>query len=138
MYKLEFDLNIMIKLNKQSSLVLVAVIFATAMIVGSIAASDNMAFATYKKVTKQVRSQSNANAQSTSCAANGGAATGTGSGLLAGIGFANSTNTGINACFNTNTNNAGDQSDHCVWSITGRLRHTLQASLLDLADLIAD
>ena len=33
--------------------------------------------------------------------------------------------------FYTNTNNAGDQSDHRVWSITGRLLHTLQASLLD-------
>src|SRR5216683_3555737 len=40
--------------------------------------------------------------------------------------------------FYTNTNNAGDQSDHRVWSITGRLLHTLQASLLDLADLITD
>src|SRR6266481_7776361 len=38
--------------------------------------------------------------------------------------------------FYTNTNNAGDQSDHRVWSITGRLLHTLQASLLDLADLV--
>ena len=34
------------------------------------------------------------------------------------------------------TNAAGEQSDHRVWSITGRLLHTLQASLLDLADLI--
>jgi hypothetical protein len=40
--------------------------------------------------------------------------------------------------FYTNTNNAGDQSDHRVWSITGRLLHTLQTSLLDLADLITD
>src|SRR6476659_1575405 len=40
--------------------------------------------------------------------------------------------------FYTNTNNAGDQSDHRVWSITGRLLHTLQARLLDLADLITD
>ena len=40
--------------------------------------------------------------------------------------------------FYTNTNNAGDQSDHRVWSITGRLLHTLQASLLDLTDLITD
>jgi hypothetical protein len=29
--------------------------------------------------------------------------------------------------FYTNTNNTGDQSDHRVWSITGRLLHTLQA-----------
>jgi putative hemolysin len=106
----------MVKLNKQSSMVLVAVVFATAMIVGSIVAStsDNMAFATHKKVTKQVKSQSNANAQSTNCAANGGAATGTGSGLLAGIGFANSTNTGINACFNTNTNNNVDTGNQAA------------------------
>jgi hypothetical protein len=40
--------------------------------------------------------------------------------------------------FYTNTNNAGDQSDHRVWSIAGRLRHTLQARFLDLADLITD
>jgi len=40
--------------------------------------------------------------------------------------------------FYTNTNNAGDQSDHRVWCITGRLLHTLQARLLDLADLITD
>ena len=40
--------------------------------------------------------------------------------------------------FYTDTNNAGDQSNHRVWSITGRLLHTLQASLLDLADLITD
>ena len=40
--------------------------------------------------------------------------------------------------FYTDTYNAGDQSDHRVWSITGRLLHTLQASLLDLADLITD
>lgn len=104
----------MIKLNKQSSLVFVAVIFATAMIVGSIAASDNMVFATHKKVTKQVKAQNNANAQSTNCSANGGAATGTGSGLLAGIGFANSTNTGINACFNTNTNNNVDTGNQAA------------------------
>src|SRR5712664_1192234 len=40
--------------------------------------------------------------------------------------------------FYTNTNNAGDQSDHRVWSITGCLLHTLQACLLDLADLFTD
>jgi hypothetical protein len=28
--------------------------------------------------------------------------------------------------------------DHRAWSITGRLLHTLQANLLDLADLITD
>ena len=40
--------------------------------------------------------------------------------------------------FYTNANNAGEQSDHRVWSITGRLLHTLQASLLDLADMITE
>jgi hypothetical protein len=29
--------------------------------------------------------------------------------------------------FYANTNNAGDQSDHCVWSITGRVLYTLKA-----------
>ena len=40
--------------------------------------------------------------------------------------------------FYTNANNAGEQSDHRVWSITGRLLHTRQASLLDLADMITE
>ena len=105
----------MVKLNRQTSLAIFAVVFATAMIVGSIAAaSDNMAFATHGKKTKQVKAQSNANSQSTTCNANGGPATGTGSGLLAGIGFANSTNTGINACFNTNTNNNVDTGNQAA------------------------
>ena len=100
----------MVKLNKQTSLAIFAVVFATAMIVGSIASSaDNMAFATHGKKTKQVKAQSNANTQSTNCAANGGPTTGTGvSGLGIGAGIAASLNTGINACFNTNTNNNVD------------------------------
>src|SRR5690349_19056192 len=104
----------MIKLNKQSSLVIVAVVFATSMIIGYIVSSDNMTIGTHKKVTKQVKSQRNANAQSTNCSANGGSATGTGSGSLLGIGFANSTNTGINACFNTNTNNNVDTGNQAA------------------------
>src|SRR5258707_9107180 len=40
--------------------------------------------------------------------------------------------------FYTNTNNAGDQSDHRVWSIIGRLLHLLPASLLYPASLITD
>ena len=97
----------MVKLNKQTTLAIFAVVFATAMIVGSIAAaSDNMAFATHGKKTKQVKAQSNANSQSTTCNANGGPATGTGSGLLLGIGAGISANIpGLNICPNANTNN---------------------------------
>ena len=40
--------------------------------------------------------------------------------------------------FYTDTSNAGDQSDHRVCSVTGRQLNTLQASVLDLADLITD
>ena len=95
----------MVKLNKQATLAIFAVVFATAMIVGSIAASsDNMAFAHHGKKTKQVQAQKNANDQSTNCAANGGFATGTGVGLLAGTGAGVGGLGGINACFNTNAN----------------------------------
>ena len=99
----------MVKLNKQTSLAVFAVVFATAMIVGSIASADNMAFATHGKKTKQVKAQSNANSQSTTCNANGGPATGTGSGLLLGIGAGISANIpGVNLCPNFNTNNNVD------------------------------
>ena len=96
----------MVKLNKQATLAIFAVVFATAMIVGSIAASsDNMAFATHGKKTAQKMKQSNSNAQSTDCVANGGFATGTGVGLVTGTGAGVGGAGGINACFNTNANN---------------------------------
>ena len=95
----------MVKLNKQTSLAVFAVVFATAMIVGTFAsASDNMAFAKHGKKAKNAQAQSNGNSQSTNCAANGGFANGMGSGLLAGAGIGASINLGINACPNTNTN----------------------------------
>src|SRR5208282_6583244 len=37
-----------------------------------------------------------------------------------------------------NPDHPRQQAHHCVWSITGRLRETLQACLLDLPDLITD
>ena len=100
----------MVKLNKQTSLAVFAVVFATAMIVGTFAsASDNMAFATHGKKAKNVKSQSNSNSQSTNCAANGGPATGTGfGGLGIGAGVGASVNLGLNLCPNTNTNSNVD------------------------------
>ena len=93
----------MVTLNKkQTSLALVAVVFATAMIVGTIASADNMAFATHKKV-KQKIGQSNAASQNTACSSNGGFANGIGTGgLLAGIGAGIGGPAGLNLCFNTN------------------------------------
>src|SRR5258708_39346174 len=38
----------------------------------------------------------------------------------------------------TNPDPPRQQAHHCVWSITGRLRETLQATVLDLPYLIAD
>src|SRR6202048_5080224 len=37
-----------------------------------------------------------------------------------------------------NPDHARQQAHHCVWPITGRLLETIQACLLDLADLITD
>ncbi|MGN6560248.1 MAG: hypothetical protein ACTHJ2_06940 [Candidatus Nitrosocosmicus sp.] len=92
----------MVTLNKkQTSLALVAVVFATAMIVGTIASADNMAFATSKKV-KQKIGESNSASQTTSCSANGGSGLGTGSALLLGAGIGAGGLGGLNLCFNTN------------------------------------
>jgi hypothetical protein len=98
--------NLVIVVSKKQTLAIFAVVFATAMIVGSIAAaSDNMAFATNKK-TKQKMAQNTANSQSTTCSANGGPAFGTGTGLVAGVGAGISANIpGLNICPNFNTNN---------------------------------
>src|SRR6266699_5715036 len=38
----------------------------------------------------------------------------------------------------TNPDHARQQAHHCVWSVTGRVLDTLQASMLDLPDLITD
>jgi hypothetical protein len=101
--------NLVIVVSKKQTLAIFAVVFATAMIVGSIAAaSDNMAFATNKK-TKQVKAQSNTNQQNLICQSSGGVSLGSGSsGLGVGIGAALSANAGINVCSNTNTNNNVD------------------------------
>ena len=83
--------------KKQTSLALIAVVFATAMIVGTLASvADNNAFA------RQSINQKNINSQSTSCNTSGG------SGIS--IGTTTSTATGgaggaITGCTNTNTNN---------------------------------
>ena len=108
----------MVKLNKQATLAIFAVVFATAMIVGSIAASaDNMAFATHGKKTKQVDAQKNANDQSTSCAANGGPGIGAGTGLIAGTGAGVGGLGGLNLCFNTNANNNVDSGSQDATTI---------------------
>src|SRR5262249_399904 len=39
---------------------------------------------------------------------------------------------------NANSDHARQQAQHCVWSITRHLLETIQARLLDLADLITD
>ncbi len=106
--------------KKQASLALVAVIFATAMIVGTIAAAaaDNMVLAKdgkkhkwHKKhhnnshngdSTKQSISQSNKSSQSLSCSANGGSGVGVGNGLLLGIGAGVGGSGGTNLCVNNN------------------------------------
>jgi hypothetical protein len=94
-----------ISLTKKQSLAVFAVVFATAMIVGTVAAaSDNMAFATNKKA-KNVKSQTNTNQQALVCQSSGGISLGSGNGLLAGIGIGLSPNAGVNLCSNTNTNN---------------------------------
>src|ERR1700746_1520894 len=46
--------------------------------------------------------------------------------------------TSMSAVFDTNPDHARQQAHHCVWSITGRLLDTLQASILDVPDLTAD
>ena len=38
----------------------------------------------------------------------------------------------------TNPDHARQKAHHCVWSITGRVLDTLQASILDLPNLITD
>ena len=65
--------------KKQTSIAIFAVVFATAMIVGTLASatSDNMAFA-----KKQSIAQSNSNEQSSSCISPGGSASALG--ILAG------------------------------------------------------
>jgi hypothetical protein len=95
-----------ITLSKKQTLAVFAVVFATAMIVGSIASSsdNNMAFATNKKA-KNAQAQTNTNQQALVCQSSGGISLGSGNGLLAGIGIGLSPNAGINLCSNTNTNN---------------------------------
>src|ERR1700730_10002003 len=46
--------------------------------------------------------------------------------------------TTISAGLDANPDHARQQAQHCVWSITRRLLETIQACLLDLADLITD
>src|ERR1700730_2550461 len=46
--------------------------------------------------------------------------------------------TTISAGLDANPDHARQQAHHCVWSITRRLLETIQACLLDLADLIPD
>ncbi len=96
--------------KKQSSLAFVAVLFATAMIVGTIASAtgDNMAFAgghgSHGKKgnhNKQSIGQSNTSSQSMNCSANGGSGFGSGSGLI-GIGAGVGGLGGLNLCFNSN------------------------------------
>ncbi|MGN6707735.1 MAG: hypothetical protein ACTHKF_00105, partial [Candidatus Nitrosocosmicus sp.] len=88
-----------------------AVVFATAMIVGTIASADNMAFATHKKV-KQKIGQSNTSEQGLTCSANGGFANGIGTGgLLAGIGAGIGGTGGLNLCFNTNPQTNANQGN---------------------------
>jgi hypothetical protein len=90
-------LNIMVKsTKKQTSLALIAVVLATAMIVGTLAVSaDNSAFAK-KKVVRQSISQDSTLSQTTSCVTPGGtgATTGGAGGAIA-----------AGACVNTSTNN---------------------------------
>ena len=65
------NINIMSNITKkQTSLALIAVVFATAMIVGTLAsAADNKAFARIQSID-----QKNSNSQSTSCNSSGGSA----------------------------------------------------------------
>ena len=90
-------LNIMVKsTKKQTSLALIAVVLATVMIVGSIAAAgDNSAFAK-KKVVRQSISQDSNTAQTSSCITPGGTGATTG-----GVGGA----IAAGACVNTANSN---------------------------------
>ena len=90
-------LNIMVKsTKKQTSLALIAVVLATAMIVGTFAVSaDNSAFAK-KKVIRQSISQNSNTAQTATCLTPGGTG-----GTTGGVGGA----IAAGACVNTATNN---------------------------------
>jgi hypothetical protein len=103
--------------KKQTALAVVAVVFAAAMIVGTIAAaSDQFAFAHHKKHHKKHHerhngshddnsksiNQANAHTSSINCQSNGGSAIGTGNGGLIGVGAARGGNGGTNVCFDNN------------------------------------
>ena len=87
--------------KKQTSIAIFAVVFATAMIVGTLASatSDNMAFA-----KKQSIAQSNSNTQSSVCNSPGGSASGFG--FLAGFASGGTGGSPLVSCnnFNANTN----------------------------------
>ncbi|MGN6623981.1 MAG: hypothetical protein ACTHKK_07550, partial [Candidatus Nitrosocosmicus sp.] len=102
----------------------VAVVFASAMILGTIAAaSDQSAFAKHHKhhkhhkhsgdSTSQSIKQSNSHRSSVHCESNGGSAIGTGNGLGVGAGVAVGGNGGTNVCFDnnpqTNANSGNNQ-----------------------------
>jgi hypothetical protein len=97
-------LNIMVKsTKKQTSLALVAIVLATAMIVGTLAVSaDNSAFAK-KKVIRQSISQDSTTAQTTSCVTPGGSGATTG-GVGGAIAAGACTNTATNSPFNAGSN----------------------------------
>ncbi|MGN6629616.1 MAG: hypothetical protein ACTHKJ_07020 [Candidatus Nitrosocosmicus sp.] len=99
--------------KKQTVVAIVAVVFASAMILGTIAAaSDQSAFAKHHKhhkhhkhsgdSTSQRISQTNAHSSSVNCQSNGGSAIGTGNGLVAGVGAGVGGNGGTNVCFDNN------------------------------------
>jgi hypothetical protein len=95
-------LNIMVKsTKKQTSLALVAIVLATAMIVGTLAVSaDNSAFAK-KKVIRQSISQDSTTSQTTSCVNPGGSGSTTGG---AGGAIAGCTNTATSNPLNIGSN----------------------------------
>ena len=87
--------------KKQTSLALIAVVLATAMIVGTLAVSaDNSAFAK-KKVIRQSISQDSTLGQTTSCVNPGGSGSTTGG---AGGAIAGCTNTANNTPLNIGSN----------------------------------
>jgi hypothetical protein len=91
--------------KKQTTLAVVAVVFAAAMIVGTIAAaSDQFAFASSHKRINQV----NKHSSNIHCETNGGSAISTGNGLLAGVGVAVAGHGGTNVCFDNNQQTNGN------------------------------
>ena len=87
--------------KKQTVVALVAIAFASAMILGTVAASsDQSAFASHHK--HQKIKQTNAHRSSVHCESNGGSAISTGNGLVAGLGVSVAGNGGTNVCFDNN------------------------------------